>query len=222
MGLYTNFYDRVQYGAVNVAAATGVAGFTNTSSFYNKNSNGWGIGGGIIAPIITKRLDFQVNGLYGRGINRYGPGAITDATFNRDGSERPVRGAVALLGLTFHATPAIDFYGYAGLEQVFRSEFGTGSSGTGGLNVNDTGCFTEGTLAATCNGTTRRLYEFTGGFWDKLYKGSFGEVRVGANYAFVHRDIFNSPVATAANGFGRTPGVNDHIVMTSFRYYPFQ
>ena len=211
MGTYNNLYNRVLY---------------NNGVSTNQSTNGFGVGGGIIAPIIPKRLDFQVNGLYGRGINRYGPAGLGEATFNQNGSLKPVLGAIALTGLTFHATPSIDVYGYAGFEQVFRSYFpGTGATivGFGGPNTVDTGCYTQGAAAATCTGSTQREYELTAGFWDKLYKGSFGEVRVGANYAFVHRDIFNSPVSNAASGFNtRSPGINDHIVMTSFRYYPFQ
>lgn len=212
LGVYTDLYDRVR---------TGAAG-----PFSNKDTTGYGIGAGIIFPVIPKRLDFQVNGIYGRGINRYGPAQLPDATFNADGSLRPIQGYVAMAGLTLHATPAIDIYSYAGIEGEKRTYTATnaaglagsaagGYAGIGSPSTVNTGCFTEGSAAATCNGATHRIYEITGGFWDKLYKGSFGEVRVGASYSYLNRAIFSAPGKADRS-------TNDHIVFTSMRYYPFQ
>lgn len=206
-GLYTNLYDRVE-STLDSGALVG----TNT------NKSGWGVGGGFIAAVIPRRLDVQGNVLYGRGIGRYGPAQLADASYSTDGSLSALPEVIALAGATFHATPSIDIYGYAGLEQGSRSYnmSPTGViTGVGGPNIVDTGCYLEGSASATCTGTTRREIELTGGFWDKIYKGSFGEVRVGAQYAFIQRDLFNAPGLSS-------PRTNDHEVFTSFRYYPFQ
>lgn len=208
-GAYTAFYDRVQYARLD-----------GTSAFANKDTSGYGVGAGAIVPLIPRRLDFQVNGLFGRGINRYGPGQLADATYNQDGSIRPVSGFVGLAGLTLHATPAIDLYSYGGVETQVRSfsenpnALGT-YVGYGSPLTVGTGCGIEGSAAGVCNGSTRRLYQITGGFWDKLYKGSFGEVRVGAQYSYLKRELFNAPGSF-------TPTTDNHMVFTSLRYYPFQ
>ena len=206
-GLYTNLYDRVDLPLTGTILAGS-----------NRNSSGWGAGGGFIASIVPKKLDLQGNAVYGRGIGRYGPAQLADATFRQDGTLNALPEVIALAGATFHATPSIDLYGYTGIEQGFRSYTGTGTAanpyiGVGAPNVNDTGCFIEG--SANCNGTTRRAIELTGGIWDKIYKGSFGEVRVGAQYAYVQRQLFNAPGLAS-------PKVNDQEIYTSFRYYPFQ
>ena len=62
--------------------------------------------------------------------------------------------------------------------------------------------------------------------WDKLYRGSFGELRVGVQYSFTQRDLFAA--TTNANGIGTTTAplvsakTSEHILETSLRYYPFQ
>ena len=61
---------------------------------------------------------------------------------------------------------------------------------------------------------------------DKIYKGSFGEVRVGVQYSYIERELFQGnggsaiPSATAPLNFA--PKQNENTVMTSLRYYPFQ
>ena len=211
LGLYTNLYDRV--------SATDALGNT---TFSNKNTSGYGVGGGIIVPLVPKRLDFQANGIYGHGVGRYGPGGIAESSFNPDGSLNALPEVIALTGLTFHATPSFDIYGYAGIESTVRSYFQNPTSaagvpgtfvGVGSPAVVDTGCKTEG--VGTCSGTTKTLVELTGGFWDKIYKGSFGEVRGGIQYSYVSREIFNAPGLP-------TPRTTENMVFTSLRYYPFQ
>ena len=62
--------------------------------------------------------------------------------------------------------------------------------------------------------------------WDKLYKGSYGELRAGVQYSYTQRSLFAA--TTNANGIGTTAAplvsakTNDQIVETSLRYYPFQ
>ena len=63
--------------------------------------------------------------------------------------------------------------------------------------------------------------------WDKLYKGSFGEVRVGVQYSYTERFLFGGTHQCQRHWLPpQTPIVaaraNDNTILTSFRYYPFQ
>lgn len=224
-GLYRDFLDNVNYGT---GAATST--FTNPGGYAsssNQNTSGYGVGAGLIVPVLPRRLDFQASGLVGRGIGRYTASQLPDATVDGNGAIKPLGGAAALVGAVFHVTPSIDLYAFGGLEQVNR-EFS--SNGAGGLvgygapgGVNNYGCNVEG---GTCQGATHRIVQVTGGMWDKLYRGSFGELRVGVQYSYTQRNLFAA--TTNANGIGTSAAplvsakTNEHMVETSLRYYPFQ
>jgi hypothetical protein len=216
-GIYRDFYDRTSF-----TSPTGV-GLDS-----NHDTSGFGVGGGVIAQIVPKRLDFQASGLFGRGIGRYGTSTLADTTFNSDGSLHPLQEGALLGGLIYHATPSIDLYAYSGIERVLRA-YGLNSTGTyfgygapGGTASTPSGCNSEpnqnfgGTCSSTGNGNTKQIFQITAGGWDKLYKGPFGEVRAGLQYSYTERQIFNLPGATYQ------PKTNEHMVFTSFRYYPFQ
>ena len=219
-GLARDLYNNVNYGA-----ATAAGGFPSSS---NQDRLGYGFGAGLILPILPRRLDFQLSGLAGRGIGRYmSTNGMPDAAVLTNGTLVPVGGSMALTGVIAHLTPSFDVYAFAGYEQVNRTfsvnnagnTFGYGA--TGGFN--NIGCNVEG---GTCSGQTHRVLQLTGGIWDKLYKGSFGEVRVGAQYSFTQRQLYGvtanaNGVATAAAPF-IAARANDNTILTSFRYYPFQ
>ena len=225
LGLLRSALTNVNYGTIPAATVTGSTGYPSSS---NQNTQGYGVGGGIIVPVIPKRLDFQASGLVGRGIARYmSSGGFTDVALTANGSVRAVGGAMALVGATLHATPSIDVYAFAGFEQENRtySQLSNGSfigyGAPGGFD--NAGCNVEG---GTCTGQQHRVYQITGGFWDKLYKGAFGEVRVGAQYSFTQRELFAA--TAAANGIATAAApvtsarANNNTILTSFRYYPFQ
>ena len=239
-GMYRQFLDRSTNG-----------GLTTSTTASNHTADGFGVGGGIIVPVLPKKLDFQVSGMLGRGIGTYGSGQLNDTTFNPDGSLKPLRQQTLLAGLTAHVTPSIDIYGFAGVEQE-QANYALNAAGTGVVSgygspfANNSGCFSSvaesgGTAAGTapvvgganavasCAGNTKRLWEVTAGMWDKLYKGSFGEVRVGVQYEYIQRELYqgNGASTVAANGFAApalnfSPKQSENVVMTSFRYYPFQ
>ena len=231
MGLYKNLYD---------ASAAAVGGVSVPGNLKKNNTNGYGVGGGLIVPVLPKRLDFQVSALAGKGIGRYGAGLLSDATINPDGSLRPIGEVIGLAGFTLHATPAIDVYAFGGIEKeqrafatVATADGGTALFGYGLPNAANYGCNIVNAPAATCSGQTQTLWQLTGGMWDKVYKGSFGEVRVGVQYSYTQRDIFRTQanVATVQGGLPQTlaqqnssfsPKTNESTVMTSVRYYPFQ
>ena len=219
-GLYRDLLTNVNYGG----AANATTGFTSSS---NQNTTAYGVGAGLIVPVIPKKLDFQISGLIGRGLGRYTSSGLPDATVNGNGSLKALGAADALAGLTYHVTPSIDLYGFAGFEQVNRDiSVGAGGVQTGyGLTggVNNTGCNNEG---GTCTGQTHRIFQITGGLWDKIYKGNFGEVRVGAQYSYTQRNLFAAAVAPTAIGSAANPLISakadEHQFLTSLRYYPFQ
>ena len=218
-GIYRNIDDRTAYAA-------GGGAILNTAQ--NTNTNGWGAGYGIIVPVLPRRLDFQTNGLIGRGIGSYATGQIADAAFQANGVPLAIREEAFNGGLILHATPSIDIYAFGGIETAHQSTTGATFIGYGSPLANNSGCFNLTTVGA-CAGNTKRVLEVTGGFWDKLYKGSFGEVRVGAQYAYQQRELFQGSGATvaatgtaAAAALRFSPKQGDHIVYTSLRYYPFQ
>jgi hypothetical protein len=213
--IYRDMYDRV----------------ANPTHIYatNMDTAGWGVGGGIIAQIVPKRLDFEVTTLIGRGIGSYGTAQFTDSTFGPNGAPSPLREEMFLGGLTYHATSMIDFYAYAGLEQVQTDYYttnalGTAFAGYGAPTANNSGCFNYITgSTATCAGNAKRIWQVTGGLWDKVYKGDFGEVRLGLQYSYTQRELFAGNGTTApAPPYPNAPKQDDHSIFTSVRYYPFQ
>jgi len=74
----------------------------------------------------------------------------------------------------------------------------------------------------------QRTQELTVGFWQQLYKGDLGQVRVGAQYEFVRLEAFagtGTPLGIKAGTAGPQPnaGLNpyNNVVYFSLRYYPF-
>lgn len=206
-GIYRNFYDRVAYGSA--------ANLTGTTSA-NQNSTGYGVGGGIIIPVLPRLLDVQASGLIGRGIGRYGVTGLSDATFSQNGAVKPLQESLVLVGATVHATPRLDLYVFAGLDKQEASYFQTAPGtyfGVGAPNANDSGCSIE---YGTCSGNTKGFHSIAAGFWDRIYEGRFGYIRAGVEYNFTQRELY------ASTNFGNpAPKSNESTVMTSVRYYPF-
>ena len=229
-GLYRDFLDNVAYGAAPVTSTYAAPGGYATAS--NHNTPGYGVGGGLIVPVLPRVLDFQASGIVGHGIGRYTSSQLPDATITGNGALKPLGGSAALVGAVLHATPSIDLYAFGGFEQVERDYGSNGilsGTGTGGLvgygapgGVNNYGCNVEG---GTCTGATHRIFQVTGGMWDKLYRGSYGEVRVGLQYSYTQRELFAG--TTNPNGVPTAAAplvsakANENIIETSFRYYPF-
>ena len=199
-GLYRSFYERLNYT--------------------NENSSGGGFGGGLNVPLVPGFLDFQVSGLAGKGIGRYGAGQLSDVTFDSVGAIKPISEIQALAGLTLHASPAWDIYAFAGEEkESARAYYGTSATGAAvgygygnPLYVNS-GCAYEGAPGA-CTGNTRVVEQGTLGFWWKPWMGTSGKYQIGLQYSYTERKAF-------AGVGGLDPIANDSMVFASFRYYPF-
>ena len=130
-------------------------------------------------------------------------------------------------GLTLHATSAIDLYAFGGVEQVQPDFYTTNAAGTaftgyGSPTANNSGCFNT-IVVASCAANAKRVFQATAGMWDKIYKGPFGEVRVGLQYSYTQRELFQGNGMTAGStALPYAPKQNDQSVLTSLRYYPFQ
>ncbi len=218
-GLYTDLYDYVEYGNVTGAGTTGspyVVGTSTNNTRYD--TTGWGAGGGIIIPVIPKFIDVQGSGIIGRGIGRYGTSGLAAATFNPNGSLDPLPEVQYLGGVIVHATPQLDIYAYGGEEKILSADW-TSTTGAGYSNplANNSGCYI---VNGTCAGKVQDAWEATVGFWDKIYEGAFGSIRVGLQYAYIQDDLFAGSANAASVAVG-TPRFNDQMVYASFRYYPF-
>ena len=114
-------------------------------------------------------------------------------------------------------------YAYAGTEKFEAKFFNAGGVpfGYGNPNFDNAGCFFPSATSFAggaaplggCVANTRRIAEITTGFWQNIFKGDYGRVAVGAQYAYVKKEAFG--------GVGGTPKTDDNIVMTSIRYYPW-
>jgi hypothetical protein len=191
--------------------------FRDRANFQNKTDVGGGVGGGAILPVLPKVLDIQLSGLVGQGIGRYGTGQLPDVTYGPNGSTHPLTEYQILAGVVGHPDPSVDLYAYGGLEHADRwyqnvlSGKTISQYGYGDPLANNSGCHTEGSSACVAN--TRDLAEGTVGFWWHFYHGDFGDVRWGAQYEYVSRNVWG--------GIGGGGTADNNILMTSFRYYPF-
>ena len=192
--LYRDFYDRF--------------------NFANHDVSNVSFGGHIAAEIIPRTLDATFSASYG-ALGRYTAAPFQDATLRQDGSIQLLPITALQAGLVGHTTPALDLYTYAGLEKTRAtfSNVGTVPFGYGNPLYNNTGCNIENSPAATCNGNTSEVRQYTVGFYDTVLKGPYGAVKVGAQYSYNQRFAFA--------GVGGAPKTDDNIVMTQVRYYPF-
>jgi len=204
-GIYRSYYDRVNVTGANVLGLPVGAS--------NKDTDGGGVGGGVTWTVVPKILDLQVSGLTGRGIGRYGSGQLPDAVIAPNGSLKPIQESMYMVGGTLHATSALDLYAYYGEEQenAATATIGANHYGFGSPFANLTACSVEG---GTCTPDIKTQTQITGGLWDKVYTGSFGQVRVGLQYSYTELTAFSGAT-------GGAPKTNDSMIFTSFRYYPF-
>ena len=203
----------------------GIATFAadRVSAVGNGHSNarvGGGVGGGFILPLIGNNLQFQLSGLAGYGIGRYGSGQLPDATIGPSGAPVLLPEVQMLGGLTGHPAPSIDLYSYVGTERIGASYFNSGGKayGYGNPLYSNAGCNVE-LSTATCTANTSGITQGTIGAWWRFFRGNYGTAEVGAQYSYTRRAIFNG--VTAAGGGGNEPA-NEQIGMFSFRYLPFQ
>jgi hypothetical protein len=185
------------------------------SNFVNHSVSSFAVGGHVAYELLPKVLELQFTAAQG-ALGRYSQTPFSDAVFREDGTFQvlPILGIQG--GLTWHATPLLDIYGYAGLEKT-KAAFSFGSNGApfgfGNPLYDNRGCNVENSPASQCNGNTKEVRQLTAGFYYTLHQGTFGAVKVGTQYSYTQRFAFE--------GVGGAPKTDEHIVMTQLRYYPF-
>ncbi|HEX4097766.1 MAG TPA: hypothetical protein VHX64_13640, partial [Caulobacteraceae bacterium] len=214
-GIWRSYLDRLSVAptAANQAGALGLAATTGSS----EHTSGGGVGGGVMFSLVPHFLDLQASALTGKGIGRYGSAQLPDVTAAANGDLEGINETMWLVGGTAHLTHSLDFYMYGGQEsessKVFKYAALPGVAfGYGTLpGSTDAGCIVEG---GSCSAVTKDIWQITGGLWDKIYQGKFGQVRVGLQYSYTEKVAF--PDAT-----GFAPHATENMIFTSFRYYPF-
>lgn len=189
-----------------------------TNTGHNYATTGEGIGGGMILPLIPKMLSFQVSGLIGQGVGRYGTAQLPDATFSPTGKIEPLSEYSIMGGFVGHPTPAVDLYTYGGAEEADSKSYFAGGThyGYGITNASLGSCALEG---ASCSAQTSGVLEGTIGGWYRFMKNKYGTVAAGAQYEFIQRSTFAGPGGVKGTRF--SPSSNENAVLFSFRYMPF-
>ncbi len=225
------FRSRV-YPGPNLAAGVTTAGATGAAGAYNNTSVVGGVGGGFRGYLAQKKFEVALHGLYGDGTGRYASAQLPDTTINPRGQLAPLHNFAALGELFAHATPRLDIYADAGVEEVGRRVFAYGNSfeGYGLRTANNTGCGTQGvpgTAAGvyppapvgyvpggtgTCNGNNKSVVEGTLGYDYYFYKGPMGRFRQGFQYSWLERALWSGSTHTS-------PKANNNIFETNIRYY---
>jgi hypothetical protein len=185
--------------------------FTNRANGDNHGAWGYGIGASATMPIIPKYLDFQISGLAGAGIGRYGTAQLPDVALSADNTLVAIPAVHGLIGLIGHPRTGTDVYLYGGWEHADRAG-ATSTAGYGSPTLINTGCDIEGSTA--CNAETKDIMQLTGGVWQDLFNGSYGRVAAGLQGSYTVRQAFS--------GVGGAPSTDLGVVMASFRYYPFR
>ena len=184
----------------------------------SQTTTGGGVGAGVVLPLVPNTLTFQLSGLVGKGIGRYGTSSLNDVVVKPDGRLTPVPAYQVLAGLIYTPTPAWQAYLYAGREQQSATLYRYSTAavgpywyGLGSPTLNNSGCYT---LGGTCQGQNRKVDEVTGGFWWKFYRGALGNAQFGLQAGYIQRTLFDA--------VGGSPAAGMFEGMASFRIYPYQ
>ncbi|PYD75402.1 hypothetical protein CFR71_09815 [Novacetimonas pomaceti] len=193
-----------------------------SNSIRERVSFAGGVGGDITVHAIPKFLQVTGNVLAGKGIGRYGPSMISDATFKPDGTPAPIPELIGSLGLIGHPTNNVLLYLYGGIETAGRRTYRGLDGMQYGYGVSDLdleSCNIEEITSSTCNAQTRTIADMTVGGWWHVLQGRYGAVMTGVQYTYVHKIAFSGN-----NGAGRSvdPTTGGNTIYVTFRYLPFQ
>jgi hypothetical protein len=191
--------------------------FPNNGTGSNFTTWGEAGGAGIELPL-GKPLTFQISGLAGNGIGRYGSAQLPDVTVKPNGAFATIPAVEALAGFVLKPDPRWTIYLYGGMEQARRTSFlnaaGTTGYGYGSALYNNSGCDSLTGTASTCVANTRSIQQIAAGFWWKYYQGEIGNLQFGLQGSYTKRNTFT--------GIGGDPSTDMSMVFVSFRYYPYQ
>jgi hypothetical protein len=90
---------------------------------FNDSRTGGGFGVSATAPILHKKVDIGLKGVYGSGIGRFGSAQLNDVTARPNGTLAPIHNAQWLARAEWHASPKIDVYAYVGGEYDARTSY---------------------------------------------------------------------------------------------------
>lgn len=118
------------------------------------------------APVIHKKFDVGLTGVYGVGTGRFISAQLPDATIRPDGTLAPIHNAGWLGTIDWHVTPKIDIYAYVGGEYAGRAAY------TGYTSV--TGTATTVPVTLTSEGGASIIYPETQTTWKTSFTGFGG------------------------------------------------
>jgi hypothetical protein len=184
--------------------------FTANVSHVAYSTTGGGIGAGMILPLAPDMLNFQISGLTGKGIGRYGSSQLPDVSQEPNGQISAIKMYQVMGGLTLTPNADLTVYAYFGREKASNNYFAVPFTPAGGSPT--IGYYGFGAPF----GSTKQLSEVTVGEWWKFYRGVLGNAQFGLQAAYFQRDAFDS--------LAGVPGLsgNMFVGMASFRYYPYQ
>jgi hypothetical protein len=205
------------------------AGFTNIDF-------GGGVGAGAIVPVVSKKIDFIAQGLWGRGIARYEDAGASSPDFvvrATDHNLQTAKSFSVLAGFETHPTKKTEFDAMFGDEYYYRSTYVDGAEtlGFGTPTATNTGCAFEDfgqykganpTTTATalpgCTGSNRNLWNAKViGYYD-LYKGPVGTLRYGFEADYLERNTWSGNGGLPAGSVGISPKGNDKVGFLTMRY----
>ena len=188
----------------------------------NNTELGGGVGAGIIVPVMHKKVSLIADGLFGRGIGRYGVGGNldgADVTLFANGTLHPLKELHGLGGVEVHVNPKLDWYIYGGEDYIGRDFQAGTASGYGNPAVTIGSCFAPDAgfnATSSCTASTKSILQGTTGFWYNVYKGGYGTLRYGAQYSWTYKTTWAGTVPVV--GGLDAPKTSDNMVFTSFRY----
>jgi hypothetical protein len=177
---------------------------TGTVAAVEHKKFGGGVGAGAIVPLVPKKVDFVLQGLWGQGVSRYVDSGQYDFVYNSVQHElQLVESLSVLTGFETHPTPKTEFSVLFGDEYYGRADYRNATTGalTGGYGApgaTNTGCAFEvaaqaeaAGAPATCTGNNRNLWNGKAyGYYD-VYKGAIGTLRFGAEYDYIYRGTWS-------------------------------
>ena len=157
-GLVSDFRDRIFPCGGVISATNGVlpppvpcgsGNIPNSSSAYNSNKIGGGVGLNGRATVAHK-FDVGIHLLAGDGIGRYGAAGLPDIVARPDGVLVPVRNYQGLTTAEYHSK-RLDFYANVGLEYESRVAYLSGGKGAGYGSplFNNSGCYNQPAPSST-------------------------------------------------------------------------
>ncbi len=180
-----------------------------TTPGWNNTDLGGGVGAGWVIPVVSKKIDFIAQGLYGKGISRYQDAGQYDFVVrSTDHNLQPLRAFSALAGFETHPTKKTELDFIFGEEYYFRTLYVTNAAaiaanpatapayaGYGVPTANNVACYFElNSLApagSACSPNNKVLWNGkVYGYYD-LFRGPHGTLRYGAEYDYDYRSTWS-------------------------------